>query len=271
MGRQRLIGRREELGLTREQVAERLHCDPKTYARYERGETTPRPGLRPRLASALEWTTADLALALNDDGRLTPAPNGHAVPGWLGHLASLEQAAAAICAFEPVVVHGLLQTPGYAAAVERVGPGVRPPEEEIARRVETRIARQGVLTRAPDPLDLMIVLDESVLHRIAGGPDVMRRQIDYLVEMVSLPNVDVRILPLTAGVFSAAFGAFQVLTSPNATAPFMACVEDRSGPHYLDRPHEVEAHASLFDYLSAVALPPAATIDLMRSVSKEYE
>ena len=265
--RQALRQRREQGGWTQESFAFALGVATSTYKSWERGEKTPRVGYRPKLARLLDASLAQVEIYL--DGQQMAAPDGHQVPAWLGHLASLEQGASSIWAFEPVVVHGLVQTATYAGAVERVGPASRPPEEEIAQRVKTRIARQGVLVRQPDPLALSVVLDESVLYRVAGDHQVMRRQLDHLAEMADRPNVDVRILSLTAGVFSAAFGAFQVLTSPGGSDPYMACVEDRAGPHYLDRPHEIEAHASLFEYLSGVALSPADSIDLLRSVSKE--
>lgn len=264
--RHALRKRREQRGLTQETAASELRVAVSTFRSWERGEKTPRVGYRPRLARLLDISLAEVDAYL-DDTRAA-VPNGHAVPTWLGHLASLEQAAARIWAFEPVVVHGLLQTSAYAGAVERVGPGAGP-EDEITRRVESRIARQAVLDREPDPLDLSVVLDESVLHRRAGDDDVMGDQLEHLADVALRPNVDLRVLPLTAGVFGAAFGAFQVLTSPGADAPYMACVEDRAGPHYLDRSQEIEAHATLFQYLSEVALPPADSVELLRSVAKE--
>lgn len=265
--RHALRQRREQQGLTQEGAAFALRVAVSTYRSWERGEKTPRVGYRPRLAKLLDvsLTQVDTYLSSNGD---TAAPNGHAVPAWLGHLASIEQGASQICCFEPVVVHGLLQTAEYAAAVERFDPVPRT-EEGVARRVDLRVARQRVLTREPDPLDLSVVLDESVLYRVAGGREVMGAQLDHLTEMAERPNVDLRVLPLDAGVFSAAFGAFKLLSSPGASDPYMACVEDRAGPHYLDRQPEVEAHVLLFNYLSDVALPPAESVDAIRSIAKE--
>ena len=265
--RHKLRQRREERGLTQESAAFRLDVAVSTYRSWEQGVKTPRVGFRPRLAKLLDVSLAEVNTYLDPNG--VAAPDGHAVPAWLSHYASLEQAASSIATFEPVVVPGLLQTAAYATAVERVGPEPLPREDEIRQRVDTRIARQGVLDREPEPLSLSVVLDESVLHRVAGDRDVMCQQLDHLVEMAERPNVDVRILPLDAGVFSAAFGAFQVLTSPASSRPFMACMVDRVGPHYLDRPLEVDAHATLFGYLCDVALPPAPSVDLLRSTAKE--
>src|SRR5688572_13647100 len=107
--RQRLKARRERQGLTQEQLAQEVGVATSTYAEWEQGSSTPRPGYRPRLAVQLDLTLAELAHLIDDEIEL----NGHEVPGWLGHLASLEQAAARICAFETVGVHGLLQIRDY--------------------------------------------------------------------------------------------------------------------------------------------------------------
>lgn len=268
MARRGLIERRRELGLTQQQLAEALGADVKTVHRYEHGLSAPRPGQRRRLADALQWTPAQLAISLSDEPQ---SVNGHAVPGWLGHLASLEQGAGRLCAFEVAVVHGLLQTASYAVAIESVGPDPIP-DEVVARKVETRMARQAVLHREPDPLALSVILDESVLYRVAVGRDTMADQLDHLLEVSQWPNVDLQILPFTAaGVFSAAFGAFTVFTSPGSSEPYMACVEDRAGPHYLDRPHEVEAHTRLFRYLTKVALSPADSFDLITRAKENHQ
>lgn len=166
-------------------------------------------------------------------------------------------------------MHGLLQTAGYAYAVESIGPDT-PTSEAIARKVEMRMARQAVLDRQPDPLGLHVVLDESVLHRVASGPEVMARQLDHLAELAERDNVTVQVLPLTAGVFSAAFGAFSLFTTPGHTEPYMAAVEDRAGPHYLDRQPEITAHISLFNFLREAALSPDDSAERIAAAAKEY-
>lgn len=264
VGRQALIRRREELGLTQEDVAHRLGIHPKTVQRCEAGDTKLKIGLRPRLADVLGVSSAQVALWLSDDD--PQAPNGHVIPPWLGHLASLEQGAAEILAFEPVVIHALLQTERYATAVESIG---RHSSRHVAEKVQARIARQGVLRRSPDPLRLHVVLDESTLLRPAGGPEVMADQLDQLADLADRPNVSVQIMPLAPEVFPAAFGAFKILTSPEASSPYMAYVEDSGGPHYLDRPHEIDRHVALFEHLSGHALGEAESIECIRKTCKE--
>lgn len=263
--RQLLKARRTALGLSQVELAERADIPLGTLRDWEQGRVVPYPSRRPRLASALRITLSELDTYFHDGA---VAPNGHSAPSWLGHLASLEQGAAKVWTFEPVVVHGLLQTPEYATAVERADVVPRT-DEGVSERVAVRMARQGVLTRCPEPLLLSVVLDESVLYRPAGSNEVMAGQLRHLVEASEQPNIDLRILPLNAGVFSAAFGSFTVLTAPDESEPNMACVEDRAGGHYLDRQPDLDAHVYLFERLAELALPPAETRDLIVATNQE--
>jgi transcriptional regulator with XRE-family HTH domain len=266
--RQELAQRRREQGFTQETMALKLGVSPTTYRDWERGIAMPRAGFRPRLARHLNLTLSEVGRLLENDTSRPRVANGLAVPEWLGHLAALEQGAAAIWTFEPVVVPGLLQTDGYASAVERADPEPLS-AEDIANRVRARQARQRVLTRQPDPLALSVILDESVLHRVAGDKSVMSGQLSQLLMSAARPTIELRVLPLDSGVFAAAFGAFSVFTSPESTEPYMACVEDRAGPHYLDRAHDVAAHVDLFQHLCDVALCPDETENLIRTIAKE--
>lgn len=88
-GRQRLIERREDLGLTREEVAAALSINPKSYARFERGETNLRVGRRPALATILRWSPAELRLAIGAGGQPSVS-NSQLVPEWLNLYVTLE-------------------------------------------------------------------------------------------------------------------------------------------------------------------------------------
>jgi transcriptional regulator with XRE-family HTH domain len=264
--RQALRQRRERQGLTQESAAFELRIAVSTYRSWERGEKTPRVGHRPKLARLLDVTLAEVDIYL--DGQQVAAPNGQQVPQWLTLHASLEQGASHIWAFHAFTVHALLQTADYAAAVERAD-AIPKSDDGIARRVEMRLARQGVIQREPDPVELSVILDESVLHRVTGGREVMADQLTHLATMAELPNIDVRILPLDAGQHSAAFGAFTMIATPGATEPQIVCVEDRTGVRYLEGSHGVDAHQQVFEHLGRYALPPGESVDVIRSAGKE--
>ncbi|HEY8546799.1 MAG TPA: helix-turn-helix transcriptional regulator, partial [Acidimicrobiales bacterium] len=246
MARHRLKARREQQGLTQEQLALSIGVATSTYREWERGLSTPRVGFRPRLAEQLDVSLVEIDAYLNEhESEPVGPPSRQAVPTWLTLYASLEQGASHLWTFQPMTVHALLQTPAYATAVERIGP--RPPTDEaVRRRVELRLARQGVLSRTPDPLRLSVVLDESVLLRVTGGPEVMAEQLAHLAAMAQQPNIELRLLPLDAGVHAASFGAFTLLASEGAVTAQMACVTDRTGVRYLEGAHAVDAHVEVF-------------------------
>ncbi len=258
--RDRLAARRKARGHTQESLAQALGVTTGTVAHWEQGTSTPGARHRSKLSTELAWTPEHLATVL--DGEVA----GHDVPHWLTLYASLEQSAAAVCAWQPYTIHALLQTEGYATAVEAKGPS-DDPDEVIAKRVDLRLDRQIALTRG---VQLSVVLDESVLLRRTGGREVMAEQLDYLATMMRLPNVDVRVLPLDAGVHSAAFGTFTTLTSAAGAAPFLVCVEHRAGHQYLEDAAAVAAHDRLFNHLREHALDPETSRDVIVSRSKEY-
>jgi transcriptional regulator with XRE-family HTH domain len=263
--RDELKRRRQQLGLTQEAAAAALGVALSTYKCWEQGLRTPLVGYRPRIARVFHASLVEVQRWFDTS---TPAPTGVDVPAWLGTFAALEQGAAELWAYEPVSMPGLLQTADYAAAVQRQRI-VPPSGEEVDRWVGYRLARQEVLSREPEPLRLSAVLDESVLHRVAGDGEVMAEQLDHLATQAARPTIDVRILPLDRGTHIAAFGSFTVLTSCGASSPYMAVVLDRCGAHYLDRGHEVDGHAELFKHLQDVALSPTESIDLIHAVAKE--
>ena len=132
------------------------------------------------------------------------------LPSWFRTLIGLEEAASLIRGFDPHSVPGLLQTRGYARPTSRPASRTRP-RKRSTRRVDLRLARQHILTR-PDPPRLWLVIDETVLTRPAAttGPEVMREQVDKLIEAAARPNVTLQVLPLAAGLHPAVYGPFRI-------------------------------------------------------------
>lgn len=260
--RLQLAARRKAYGYSQESLAHELQVTTSAVARWEQGTSTPKAVYRQPLAKALCMSPVELERLLDVDGRRITGLDGSHVPNWLGHYASLEQSAAEIRTFEPLVMPALVQTEAYAREVERAY-HLPVTEHEVLRRAEVRLARQGVLTRQPEPVHLYGVIDESILHRTLGSEETMAEQFGRLAQICEMPNVDIRISPLKGASYGAAFGAFQLLTSPGSTIPYIACSEDLVGKHYHDAADAVAAHGELFEHLFTRALEPAASIDLI--------
>ncbi len=117
-----------------------------------------------------------------------------AVPDWFQRFLALESDATTMRLYEVEMVTGLLQTKNYARAVLLAWEPAADPRL-VDRQVETRMRRQEVLTREPDPIQLHVVLSEAALHRVLGSPEIMREQLEHLIQISHLPNVFLQVLP----------------------------------------------------------------------------
>jgi hypothetical protein len=191
------------------------------------------------------------------------------LPSWFQPFLGLEGSASLIRTYELQFIPGLLQTSDYARAVillrhDRAGPG------EINRRVSARMGRQQILTRAGAPR-LWTVVDEAVLHRPIGGPQVMRGQIAALIEASKLPNVTIQVVPFRAGGHAAAGGAFTLLRFPEQDLPDVVYTEQLTGGVYLEKREDVDAYAEAMDRLSAVAASPVPTVEILARTLLELD
>jgi uncharacterized protein DUF5753/helix-turn-helix protein len=193
---------------------------------------------------------------------------GDVLPNWFQSYLGLEAAAALIRTYEVQFVPGLLQTKEYARSVVRLGHGRAHPEE-IERRVSVRIARQHVVTR-PSPPQVWAVVDEAALRRPIGGAEVMRTQIEALIEATALPNVKLQVLPFHVGGHAAAGGPFAILRFPDEDLPDVVYVEQLTSALYLDKRDDVDHYAAAMESLCVQAEPPAHTADILRDLLKNY-
>jgi transcriptional regulator with XRE-family HTH domain len=257
-----LIARRHHLGHTHESLAEAIGASVSAVSAWERGVRTPRGRLRRQLATALEVNLAELNQLLDPED---PASlSGHEVPGWLTLYESLVHAAGAVRHVEKSQIPGLLQTRRYATVIERIGP-VPLSDEEVVRRVDTRMARQAVLHREVAPLQLTSLMAETVLYDRPGGREVMAEQLDHLDRMARRPNVEIRIVPADGSAAAAPCG-FELIVQPDHQAPFLAVYFGPDGPHYVERPDVADIFTATFDYLADVALSAAESSRLIRSL-----
>jgi transcriptional regulator with XRE-family HTH domain len=262
---ERLAELRQHAGLTQDRVAQLLDVTKRSYVRYEAGARIPF-GRRAALAEILGVPRRRLDAALGD---APDAPDALAVPVSLTIYMSLEQGASSLWAFQAWTVHALLQTAAYAEAVERSAPR-QVSDEAVTRRVELRMARQQqVLFRDRDPLRLSVVLDEGVLLRTTGGLDVMAEQCDHLAEMAELPNIDLRVLPLGAGIHPASEGGFALVASASVDRAQVVCVSDGTGVRYLEGAATIHTYGEVFDHLCQHSLTSTDSVDVIRRTQKE--
>ncbi|MEU6774892.1 helix-turn-helix transcriptional regulator [Streptomyces sp. NPDC046759] len=177
---------------------------------------------------------------------------------------SLESQASAMRTLETTVVPGLLQTPEYARAVTRAA--VKDLDDErLDTLVEVRLARQDVLRTNP-PLRLSAVLDEAVLRREVGGPEVMARQLERLTEAARLPQVRLQVLPFGAGAHVGLTGPFVIFSFPSTSDLDVVVLDQLTSSLYLERKEDLMAYSEAFDTLRMHALSPEETLDYIAGI-----
>jgi hypothetical protein len=265
----RLRRLRTDMGLSREEAAEAIRASEWKIHRLENGQV----GFKERdLVDLLErYQVTDPAevgelLALAREAN-TPGwwqHYGDVLPQWFRTYVDLESAATLIRTYEGQFVPGLLQTDDYMRAVVR-GAHLDESSEEVGRRVRLRMARQTLLTREQPPR-LWAVVDEAALRRPVGGRDVMRGQLERLLDASKLPNVTLQVLPFDTGAHSAMVGAFSILRFADRELPDVVYLEHLTSALYLDKRDQVERYLDVMELLCVDSEPPAKTVDLLTKI-----
>lgn len=264
-----LRARRQELGLTVEQVAERLEFSPSKVSRLETGQ---------RGATARDVRDFCDLYGVSDTKereRLVNLAREGKQQGWwqsydldFSTYVGLEAAAVSTKYFLSVVIPGLLQTADYARAMlEAWVPEISP--ERIDELVSVRLTRQKLLERE-QPLTISAIFDEAALHRVVGGPSTMRSQLQRLIELARLPHVTIRIIPYTVGAHVAMESTFRILEFDDPVHD-VVFVEGLVGRIYLERTQDVARYKDVFERLSEIALSPQESIELMVKTDAIYE
>jgi hypothetical protein len=170
-----------------------------------------------------------------------------------------EKRATEICAYEGLVIPGLLQTREYAEAICRGVPGVTP--DQAQETVEARMQRQAVLRQGKTPY-LYAVIDQGVLLRPVGSEEITRNQLQHLLTMGRSPNIVIQIVPLRAMSTSGLVAGF-VIARTAADGDGAAYVDTPDGGRMVDRLESVEKLKFWFQTIRADALPRADSLALI--------
>ena len=263
---------REAHSIKLEEVAEQLGVAASTLSRIETGKAPTRSA----------YLTAMLRMyGVDDPGQrqvlIDMAREGHRKGWWaayedvlptgFGIYVGLEAEAASLRAYESLVVHGLLQTEDYARAVMTTV-GRKLAADEIERLVTLRLQRQEALLRA-DPIELWLILDEAVLRRAIGPPELMHNQLTHLADASLWPNVTLQVMPFSGGPHPFLNGPFSIIEFPERTDPDVVYTEGVAGQAYLERDREVRSCAEGFDLLRAAAMSPVDSTDLVSKLASQ--
>ncbi|WP_326828844.1 helix-turn-helix domain-containing protein [Streptosporangium sp. NBC_01810] len=188
-------------------------------------------------------------------------------PSYLDFI-SLEADAAEICTFETGLVPGLLQTQDYARAVIAAVPDTDGAARDVDQLLAVRMARQEVLSR-DHPLTLWAIVDEALLHRHIGGREVMRSQLQHLVQVGGSSHVTLQVLPYAVGAHAGINGPFTILEFPEIADLDVVLLESQTSGLYLEQAEEVRRYRTIFNHLRASAKSAAASRVMIEDIAKQ--
>ena len=145
-------------------------------------------------------------------------------------------------------------------------PDLRGPQ--IERLVGLRIERQALL-EGSDPPSLRVVFDEAALHRLKGRRELLREQLQRLVDAADLPNVTLQILPFSAGPGGGLVESFRILSFPDPADPDIIHLEHQTGDLYLSSAEQVSRYWRLFERSRALASTPQRSVAFLTELHRD--
>jgi transcriptional regulator with XRE-family HTH domain len=259
LGRQ-LATLRQKAGVTPSQVAVAKVASTSKLHRIEHGE----------VAVRLEtvWALCDLYRAPAEaKSRLSSMALNTAETGWwegfsdliitphFGTYVELESASDELLAWEVDLVHGLLQTPDYTAALFDANPFPTSSAADRERQIAFRQERQRTVLYRSRPIRLSIVLGEGALTREVGGPDILAAQRHHLRVLARQPGIDILVLTWSAGAHPLMSSSLNILGFDPDDIPDLVYVESELGGRYDEAPAVVQLMRRKYDRLRAMAIP----------------
>lgn len=244
---------REAHGLKQGQLGEIVFCTGSLIGQIETTKKVPTRDFSERVDAAL-----------GTDGlfsRLIGLVLRSQLPTWFQPYAEMEAKATYISTYQAQVVYGLLQTEEYARAVLATGA-----PDDLEGLLSARMERQRILEREQPPLT-WVVLDEAVLHRPIGGPEVMRRQLAYVLELTGHRWMHVQVLPNEIGGHASLAGSFNFLRFEDD--PDVVYTEDLISGHMTADSQTIKEAALRYARLQAAALSVEDSAELIIRVMEE--
>ncbi|MFE7231676.1 Scr1 family TA system antitoxin-like transcriptional regulator [Streptomyces sp. NPDC057596] len=243
---------RKRAGFTQEDYAPLVGYQPGTVASIEQGRRFP-----PRVFVERAEEVLDAFGALKGVYKHVGREKGLA--SWFRQWAELEEQAISLYTFENRLVPGLLQTEAYARTLfdEQV-PVLT--DSQVEAQLAAREERQRLLVERPNTAYSFIV-EEYVIHRATGGPDVRRELIDHMLEVTKPRNIELQLLPMALGAHAGMAGPIQLLEAPEHEW-FAYCEGQRSGQLLVD-PKSISVLHMRYAKLRSQALSPGDTRNLL--------
>jgi transcriptional regulator with XRE-family HTH domain len=253
---------RTRAGMTPEQLGARVYLSGSQIRKVEAGSRAATEELARACEQIAELGCNGGLVELYT--QLRPLFRDRPYPGWFDKWPDVEATARSLRWFEPLVVPGLLQTEAYARAIlsTRVGDTAGQIDQLVAGRMD----RQQVLDRDRPPT-LRAIMDEGVLRRPVGGPDVMRGQAARLCEMARRPAIVIQVIPLSAhqGLNG---GGFIIADLPGK--PPVAYQDTAARGQILQDGDDIDELAETWNTLVCEAMSRTESLKFMEDTEKQW-
>ncbi|MFF1606195.1 helix-turn-helix transcriptional regulator [Amycolatopsis sp. NPDC058278] len=184
-------------------------------------------------------------------------------PAILTTLAEYERTAATIFSWQPMLVHGLLQTPDYARAILSYGGS---PAQLVEQRLRVRLVRQAAV-REPRAPECSILLGEVALRQQIGGPETLVGQLRHLVDLPR--RLAVRVVPSGGGFHPGLNGSFSVFEYSDL--PAIVFLDQHRGSAYIYDEDQVADYKSAAKTMASLALNVDESRAFIEEVIAELE
>jgi transcriptional regulator with XRE-family HTH domain len=264
---------RAAAGQTQEQLAAAVFCHPSLIARIETCRAVPTLDFARRSDQALR--TNGVLTRMQPQAKraayqpgIGPYPQiGKFLPGF-GQYLQVEETAAILRFWEPLVLPGLLQTADYARAMI-IGTGLGDSVERVNEYVALRMERQAILDR-DNPPQVCAILNVIALRDEIGDSRVMRGQLEHLIEIAARPNIALHVVPGGAGSHPGLLGHMVIAGFAGRDRPDVAYLETPLAGWLVEDSEEVRRVTLLYDKLRGEALPQRASAELLVKVRDEW-
>lgn len=246
---------REHAGLSREEFADLVRFSKHTVASVELGRRMPDRDFVER-GEAATGNTGALRKAAPHLTRQA------GLASWFRQWARLEAQAVTLWTYDCRVIPGLLQTEAYARAVTESVPPVKD-EEQVTKQVAARLERQQLFDRRP-PIAFSFIIEQALIERGTGGPDVMREQLDSLLERSSQFNVELQIMPRYQPEHAGFDGPLRLLESQDNK--WFGYAEGQRGGMLITDPKEVSIMLQRYAKLRSQAFTSEDSRSLLKQL-----
>ncbi|MEV4431721.1 helix-turn-helix transcriptional regulator [Streptomyces sp. NPDC049585] len=266
---------REALGMTADEVADRLGWHQTKVSRVENGRSGVRAHDLEAVFEVYQVTEPTVRAALSGLAhqgrrRMWWTPYADVIAPRYSSYIALEAEASSMLSFRDALIPGLLQTPEYTRAVTRALQSDASPDT-VDALVNVRLARQNAAFRRSEPLRFHAVTDEAALRRVVDGPRTMIGQLQYLLEASEASHVTLQVLPFAAGAHAGLMGSFVILRFPVLSELDVVYTESYTSNTQLERKTDLATYSRMFEEICAAALDPAMSRDLIADVVRDLQ